>query len=339
MASQIEMDALRRAISAAAGVPRTLPNPRVGCVLLAPDGSSLALGVHRGAGTPHAEVDALRQAGDLARGATAVVTLEPCHHTGRTGPCDRALIDAGVARVVYAQADPNRAAGGGAAALRAAGIDVEGGVLGEEAAGLNPEWSFAVAAGRPFVTWKFAATLDGRSAAPDGTSRWITGPPARRDVHLRRAECDAIVVGTGTVLADDPQLTVRDANDQPIADQPLRVVVGTREIPAAARVRDETAPTLFLAATNPADALARLAEREIRHAWLEGGPRLAGAFWDAGLIDRVVAYLAPAILGAGRSAIDTGAGSIADLRELRVHDVALVGSDLRIIGTPREREG
>lgn len=338
MASEIEMGALRRAIAAAAEVPRTLPNPRVGCVLLAPDGTSLALGVHRGAGTPHAEVDALRQAGRLARGATAVVTLEPCHHTGRTGPCDRALVDAGVARVVYAQADPNRAAGGGAAALRAWGTEVEGGVLAEEAAVLNPEWSFAVSAGRPFVTWKFAATLDGRSAAPDGTSKWITGAQARRDVHLRRAACDAIMVGAGTVLADDPQLTARGADDQPIADQPLRVVVGTREVPSQARVRDDMAPTLFLPVTSPAEALARLAAREIRHVWLEGGPRLAGAFWDAGLVDRVVAYVAPAILGAGRSAIESAAGSITDLRELRVEDVALLGSDLRIVGTPKERE-
>jgi diaminohydroxyphosphoribosylaminopyrimidine deaminase/5-amino-6-(5-phosphoribosylamino)uracil reductase len=336
MASQIEIDAMRRAIDAAAAVPRTLPNPRVGCVLLAPDGREIAVGVHRGAGHPHAETDALAQAGGAARGATAVVTLEPCHHTGRTGPCDRALVDAGVARVVFAASDPTVAAAGGADQLRSWGVEVEAGVLVEDAAGLNIEWAFAMTAGRPFVTWKFAATLDGRSAAPDGTSRWITGPQARRDVHLRRAECDAIVVGTGTVLADDPQLTVRDADDRPIVHQPLRVVVGTREIPHDSRVLDATAATVVLATAEPAEALAQLADREIRHVWLEGGPRLAGGFWDAGLIDRVVGYVAPALLGAGKPAIETAAGSIGDLRRLHVDDITVIGGDVRVIGRPLE---
>lgn len=337
MASQIETDAMRRAIAAASAVPRTLPNPRVGCVLLDPDGAELAVGVHLGAGLPHAEIAALSQAGERARGATAVVTLEPCHHTGRTGPCDQALVEAGISRVVFAQPDPNPQAGGGAEQLRAAGIVVEGSVLEEAASALNEAWAFAVGAGRPFVTWKFAATLDGRSAAPDGTSAWITGPEARQDVHRLRAECDAIMVGTGTVLADDPQLTVRDEHDRPVPHQPLRVVVGAREIPRDARVKDQTAATLLLQTDSPNEALAQLAEREIRHVWLEGGPRLAGAFWDARLVDRVVAYVAPAILGAGRAAIETSAGSITDLRRFTVQEVAMVGTDLRVIGKPRER--
>lgn len=334
MASQVETDAMRRAIAAAASVPRTLPNPRVGCVLLDADGTELAVGVHRGAGLPHAEVEALTQAGNRARGATAVVTLEPCHHTGRTGPCDAALIEAGIDRVVFAAPDPTDAATGGAAHLRAAGIDVEDGLLVVEAAALNTEWAFATSAGRPFVTWKFAATLDGRSAAPDGTSQWITGPEARRDVHRLRAECDVILVGTGTVLADDPQLTVRDEEDRPIAHQPLRVVIGTREIPHNSRVLDATADTVVIATDSPIDALKQLADREIRHVWLEGGPRLAGAFWDAGLVDRVIAYLAPAVLGAGKPAIETTAGSISDLARLDIDEITVVGGDLRITGTP-----
>ncbi len=332
--------AMRTAIDAARAVPRTLPNPRVGCVLLRPDGSQIAVGVHRGAGTPHAEVDALAQAGDEAKGATAVVTLEPCTHVGRTGPCTEALIDAGVARVVHAQTDPNPQAAGGADALRAAGLDVASGVLATDAEALNVEWTHAVTSGRPFVTWKYAATLDGRSAAPDGTSQWITGEEARRDVQLLRASADAVMAGTGTVLADDPHLTVRGADDRPVPaeQQPLRVIVGETTVPAGYHVHDRSAPTAFLRLSDPAEVLANLAEREIRHAWLEGGPRLAGAFWDAGLVDRVIAYLAPAVLGAGRSAVEGGAATLADLRRIDVHDVTTIGADLRIIGTPARSE-
>ncbi|WP_233551150.1 bifunctional diaminohydroxyphosphoribosylaminopyrimidine deaminase/5-amino-6-(5-phosphoribosylamino)uracil reductase RibD, partial [Cryobacterium melibiosiphilum] len=206
--------AMRRAFALAANGPATGVNPRVGCVLLRADGTLLAEGWHRGAGTPHAEVDALRnlvaQHGpDAARGATAVVTLEPCNHTGRTGPCAQALIDAGVARVVYAVADPGRHSSGGAKTLRAADIDVRGGLLEADGTAFLGDWLVAARLGRPFVTVKWAASLDGRAAASDGTSQWITGTPARLDVHRRRAAADAILVGTGTVLADDPALTAR----------------------------------------------------------------------------------------------------------------------------------
>ena len=237
MASQDEAAAMRRAIalSRTPGVPLG-PNPRVGAVLLGADGATITEGYHRGAGSDHAEIDALRQAGPAARGATAVVTLEPCNHTGRTGPCAQALIEAGVRRVVYAQADDTRRARGGAATLRSAGIDVEGGVLAEEAAPTNRAWSFAAVHGRPFVTWKFAATLDGRSAAADGTSMWITGPQARADVHGRRSECDAVVVGTGTVLADNPRMTVRDAYGVP-APMNATPDVASRWATAASRRR------------------------------------------------------------------------------------------------------
>ncbi|MGH3459799.1 bifunctional diaminohydroxyphosphoribosylaminopyrimidine deaminase/5-amino-6-(5-phosphoribosylamino)uracil reductase RibD [Aeromicrobium sp.] len=328
--------AMRTAIDAARVVPRTLPNPRVACVLLRPDGSQIAVGVHRGAGTPHAEVDALAQAGDEAKGATAVVTLEPCNHTGRTGPCTQALIDAVVARVVHAQTDPDQAAAGGADVLRKAGIDVESGVLVDEAEALNVEWTHAVTKGRPFVTWKYAATLDGLSAAPDGSSRWITSAEARQDVHVFRAEADAVMAGTGTVLTDDPRLTVRDADDLPLPyeRQPLRVVVGETPIPEYYRVHDRVAPTVFVPGRDPSAVLAQLAEREIRHVWLEGGPRLAGAFWNAGLIDRVIGYIAPAMLGSGRAALEGEATTLADLRPIDIQDLSRIGPDIRIIGTP-----
>ena len=204
-----ETAAMDRALLLARRGPEHGPNPRVGCVLLAPDGSVLAEGWHRGAGTSHAEIAALaaaRAARRRTRGATAVVTLEPCDHTGRTGPCSEALLRAGVRRVVFAVEDPNPVAAGGAARLRAAGVDVVSGVRAAEAAQLHEVWAFAVRTGRPFVTLKTAATLDGRVAAADGTSRWITGPEARAHAHAVRAGVDAIAVTTGTVLADDPEL-------------------------------------------------------------------------------------------------------------------------------------
>jgi diaminohydroxyphosphoribosylaminopyrimidine deaminase/5-amino-6-(5-phosphoribosylamino)uracil reductase len=336
MASDVEVAAMRRALDAAAATERTLPNPRVGCVLLAADGTEIAVGAHHGAGTPHAEVDALTQAGDRARRATAVVTLEPCNHTGRTGPCAQALIEAGVSRVVFGQIDPDRTASGGASTLRGAGIDVEAGVMAEEATDLNVEWTFAVTAGRPFVTWKYAATLDGLSAAPDGTSKWITSEQARRDVQTFRAGADAIVAGTGAVLADDPRLTVRDERDMPLPfdRQPLRVVVGESTIPNYFRVFDRVAPTLLIQSRDPATVLAKLVDNGIRHIWLEGGPRLAGAFWNAGVIDRIIGYMAPAMLGSGRAALEGEATTLADLRPIQIEDLTMIGPDIRIIGTP-----
>src|SRR4051812_43769812 len=214
-----EQAAMARALELAAtpGVPLG-PNPRVGCVLLDDSGATVAEGHHRGAGSPHAEADALARAGERARGTTAVVTLEPCAHTGRTGPCAVALRDAGVRRVVFAQADPNPVAAGGGVLLREAGIEVEEGLRRDDARALNRTWTFAVEHGRPFVTWKFATTLDGKSAAADGTSRWITSHAARVDAHRLRALCDAMLVGTGTVEVDDPALTVRDEYDEPLVE-------------------------------------------------------------------------------------------------------------------------
>jgi len=340
MASQAEAQSMRRAIAAARSHPfRTLPNPRVGCVILDPAGTVLSVGLHRGAGTPHAEVDALAHAGERARGCTVVVTLEPCNHTGRTGPCAQALLGAGVARVVFAQTDPTRAASGGAATLRAAGVDVEAGLLADEARVLNEHWTFAVERGRPFVTWKYAATLDGRSAAADGGSQWITGPEARHDVHARRAEADAIVVGTGTVIGDDPRLTLRDDDGVPLPydRQPLRVVVGERPIPADARVLDDAAPTLQVSERDPDAVLATLAAREVSHVWLEGGPVVAGAFLRARLVDEVVGYVAPTLLGAGAPALhEPTVTTLAQAYQLDLLDLSRLGADIRLVARPRQ---
>lgn len=326
--SDSERAAMCRALDLAAtpGVPIG-PNPRVGCVLLAVDGAEISAGFHRGAGSPHAEIVALTEAGEAARGATAVVTLEPCDHTGRTGPCTQALIAAGVRRVVFAQSDTNPAAEGGAQTLRAAGIEAEGGLLADEARALNRVWTFAVEHGRPFVTWKFATTLDGRSAAADGTSRWVSSLAARRDTHRLRALCDAILVGTNTVEVDDPQLTVRDEYGDPLRRQLLRVVMGERDLDPGRRVLDDRAETLHLRTRDPREALATLFARDCQHVLLEGGPTLAAAFLRAGLVDEVVAYLAPMVLGAGRSAVgDLGIETIADALHLEVSDVTVLGT-------------
>lgn len=334
-ASPSELDAMHRALALAMtpGVPLG-PNPRVGCVLLDGSGRIVAEGHHRGAGTPHAEVDALRGAGAAARGATAVVTLEPCSHTGRTGPCTEALLAAGVRRVVYGQADPNPIAAGGAEQLVAAGVEVVGGVLADRAESLNEAFTFSARNGRPLVTWKVASTLDGRVAAADGTSRWITGEQARRQVHELRSRVDAVLVGTGTALADDPSLTVRGVDGAPAGRQPLRVVMGRRELPATAALRDGAAPLLHLRNESPAEALAALAARDVQHVLLEGGPTLAAAFVRAGLVDRVVWYLAPALLGAGPPAIgDLGVGTIGAALRLHVTGITHVGADVRVDAT------
>lgn len=324
---------MRRARELAASVALADgPNPRVGCVVLDANGQIVGEGAHHGAGTAHAEVVALREAGAAARGGTALVTLEPCNHTGRTGPCAQALIDAGVRRVVFAQADPHAVAAGGARRLREAGVDVESGLEADESVALNREWSFAVSHGRPFVTWKAAGTLDGRVAAADGTSRWISGSDSRRDVHALRARCDAVLVGTGTVLADDPHLAVRDA-PLPLTGQPLRVVVGHRDIPETARVLDDSAPTLHLRTHDPREVLAALHQREVRHVLLEGGPSLTAAFLQADLVDEVIWYVAPVILGAGPSAAaDLGITTITNALRLREVRVEQIGDDARIVG-------
>ncbi|PKW28363.1 bifunctional diaminohydroxyphosphoribosylaminopyrimidine deaminase/5-amino-6-(5-phosphoribosylamino)uracil reductase RibD [Phycicoccus duodecadis] len=329
---------MQRALDAARLGPEADPNPRVGCVVTDAAGAVVGVGHHRGAGSAHAEVDALAQAGDRARGGTAHVTLEPCDHTGRTGPCTRTLLDAGIARVVFAVADPDPDAAGGGATLAAAGVAVERGPLAEQAEELNASWLHARRTGRPWVVAKTASTLDGRVAAADGSSRWITGEAAREDVHALRARCGAVVVGTGTALTDDPQLTVRGDDGTAAARQPLRVVVGRRPLPATARLRDGAAETLALATHDPAEVLAALHAGGVHRVLLEGGPTLTAAFLRAGMVDELVTYLAPALLGAGPSVTaDLGVTTITDAVRLRPTDVTVIGADVRITTRPLAR--
>lgn len=323
-------EAMRRAIELARKAPDPRPNPRVGCVLLDPSGDQIATGAHDGPGTPHAEAIALTVAGERARGATAVVTMEPCTHTGRTGPCTKALIDAGVAKVVFAQEDPNPVAAGGAAALRAAGLHVDGGLLAEPAEELNPVWTFAMRHQRPRIVWKVAATLDGRVAAPDGSSRWITGAEARAEVHTLRAEVDGILVGTNTVLVDDPELVPRGADGK---RAPMRIVMGQRSVPAGARIRHAEPMRNFwqIPTRDTRFALAQMFRRELHLVLLEGGPSLAAAFLRAGVVDEIRWYVAPAVLGDGPSAVgDLGIGTMAGIQRFRMLGAARVGDDVRI---------
>jgi diaminohydroxyphosphoribosylaminopyrimidine deaminase/5-amino-6-(5-phosphoribosylamino)uracil reductase len=341
--SAAERAAMSRARELADGVlGTTSPNPAVGAVVLAADGTVAGEGATAPPGGPHAEVTALGQAGERARGGTVVVTLEPCAHTGRTGPCADALLAAGVARVVVAVPEPTRLAGGGAARLRAAGIDVELGVERAAAeAGALSGWLTGVREQRPFVVWKVAATLDGRVAAADGTSRWITGEEARAAVHRLRATCDAVVVGSGTALTDDPQLTVREIDGAAAPRQPLRVVVDRRDrLPAGSRVLDDAAPTYVSRAGAPADLLAELFARDVRRVLLEGGPTLAAAFLRDGLVDEAVIHLAPKLLGAGPSLVgDLGIPTIAGALSLAVTDVTRLGGDVEIRLRPTRHTG
>jgi diaminohydroxyphosphoribosylaminopyrimidine deaminase / 5-amino-6-(5-phosphoribosylamino)uracil reductase len=311
----------------------TAPNPWVGCVLVRDDGSVVEGRTHPPGG-PHAEADALARAdGDLS-GATAYVSLEPCDHHGRTPPCTDALIAAGVGRVVVAMEDPDPlVAGRGIAALREAGIAVEVGICHDRAAQLLAPYVRHRVSGRPFVTLKLAATLDGRTAAPDATSRWITGPEARADVHLLRARCDAIVVGAGTIRADDPELTVRDLPSPlpGVASDPQRFVLG--QIPDGARVLPAEE------VSGPIDqVLDELGAKGVLHLLVEGGPTVAGAFHRAGLVDRYVVYLAPALFGGDDARplmSGQGAATIDDVWRGRLVAMARLGDDVRLDLEPR----
>jgi diaminohydroxyphosphoribosylaminopyrimidine deaminase/5-amino-6-(5-phosphoribosylamino)uracil reductase len=338
----------------------TTPNPRVGCVLVAPDGTLVGEGWHERAGGPHAEIGALRQAGNRARGATAVVTLEPCAHHGKTPPCADALIAAGVTRVVYGMRDPNPlVAGKGLAKLAAAGIEVVGPVLEAQCRALNPGFIRRMTAHRPAFFLKTAATLDGRIALANGMSRWITGEAARRDVHGWRARCCAVLTGIGTVLADDPQLTVRH---RPTRRQPIRIVLDSRlRIPESAQLLcDHEAPTWVITsdAANPekiarltqrgctvhclpttADgridlhALARwLAEQSLNEVLVEAGATLASAFVKNSLVDRWLHYLAPKAFGGDAYPLFPAweLTAVAAAPKWRIDRVRRLGDDLRL---------
>lgn len=322
--------AMERAVELALQGPAHGPNPRVGCVLLNPDGDVLGEGWHKGAGTPHAEpaaIAAAKATGEDLTDATAVVTLEPCSHTGRTPPCVDALTQAGVSQVIYAVADPGNSSGGGAQVLASRGISVRL-APHDGATALTRRWHRAMTLGRPYVIAKWAATLDGRMAAADGTAFWITGEQAREHAHGVRSQVDAIAVGTGTVMADDPQLSARPTGVDS-AHQPLRVVIGSS--PTAGKQVWRDANAMAIASHDPARVLAELGEREVRTVVVEGGPTVLSAFFRAGLVDEVNAYIAPALLGSGPTVVE-GLGIATMAEALRGMDVTHqpLGADILV---------
>jgi len=359
---------MRRALALARRARgRTSPNPMVGAVV-AKGGRTIAEGYHRRAGEPHAEAVALERAGRRARGATLYVTLEPCCHQGRTPPCTEAVIAAGAARVVAAMKDPNPLVNGkGFARLRRAGIAVEVGLLEPEARLLNEVYCHYVATRRPFVTLKLAASLDGKIATRTGSSRWITGQPARLAVHRLRAESDAVLVGIGTALADDPRLTGRLGG----SEQPLRIVVDSRaRLPAEAAMLREHGGPVIVATTRRApksrlEALRRagaavllvrqrqgrvdlgalldaLGRGEVTSVLVEGGSEMAGSLLEAGLVDKFVLFVGPLLVG-GREAPTTAGGRgvarLEDALRLERMTVRRVGPDLMITGYPSAQGG
>lgn len=330
------------------GAGRVAPNPLVGCVIVN-GGAVIGRGWHEGAGQPHAEVVALKDAGDAARGATAYVTLEPCNHTGRTGPCVDALVDAGVAEVVYALADPNPVAAGGAEKLRTAGVAVRGGVLECEARKQNRFWLRWLEIRRPYVVAKFAASLDGKLATHTGESKWITGPAARARAHDLRRQVDAVIAGADTVIADDPSLSARAEGAEP--QHPLRVVLdSTGRTPPGAKVYDRAGKGALLVASertplarleahrehgvdilqlesdengrpDPEALLDALGVRGINALLVEGGGAVLGSFFDAGLVDEVWAFIAPLVIGGADAVSVAGRGAAQLSAAWRLADV------------------
>ena len=336
MTSQFDA-AMHRALELALLGPIQGVNPQVGAVILNADNEIVAEGYHQGSGTNHAEVMAISALKEklgvstFPAGHTAVVTLEPCNHTGKSGPCSKALLEAGISRVVYAVADPCQDSSGGGEFLRQSGVEVVAGVCEAEAEEQGRIWLTANRLGRPFVTLKWASSLDGRSAASDGTSKWISGEQSRSDGHLRRSEVDAILVGTGTVLADDPELTARTAEGGYFQHQPLRVIIGERELSDTLRVFNDKAETLHLKTRNIQEALAELFSRGVKHLWVEGGPNVASEFVKLGLVDELIIYLAPMLLGGPRVALeDIGVGSMAEAIDIEIVEQKLLDNDLFI---------
>jgi len=308
-------------------------NPTVGAVIVDASGTVVGEGWHNGSGTDHAEVMAIAQAGTKAVGATLYCTLEPCNAQGKTGPCAQAVIAAGITKVVIGQADPHQAMSGGIKTLQAAGIEVEVGLLQDSAIALNASWNFAQENNRPWVIWKTATTLDGFVAAEDGSSKWITGEPARERVQEIRASVGAILTGTGTVLADDPLLTVRALPDD---QQPLRVIVGDRELPANSQIFTGTNPAIRM----PGDLSKVIAELWQEHGvhkvLVEAGSHVSQSLWSANLVDEVYWFQAPMILGSGKPAIGSfGVNTLANASRFPEYQVDRVGLDLLVHFTTR----
>lgn len=316
------------------GLGRTGTNPIVGAVLVRDD-VVIGQGYHEVLGGPHAEIIALRQAGDLARGSSLFVTLEPCAHFGRTAPCVDAIIEAGIKEVFVATFDPNLVASGGISRLESAGINIYVGALRERALWENRAWRHWIANDRPYVIWKVAASIDGRIAAADGSSQWISCEESRRDVHSIRGASHAIITGTGTVLRDDPEFSVRDGSDR----IPLRVVVGDRDIPSDAKVFSGPQETILVKDRSPAHLIEELNSRKVVQAMLECGPRMAASWVEDNAVDELVVYTAPILLGGGPALFsDLKVASISEKRQFQLHDVVRIGSDSRATYTSKSWE-
>lgn len=332
---QIEA-AMQHALELALKGPATGINPQVGAVILDPAGNIVAEGWHLGSGTDHAEVMALKNFSEAFPnqsliGHTAVVTLEPCNHTGKTGPCAKALVDAGVSKVVFASSDPGVESGSGAKTLSDAGIEVTHGVCLAEAEDQNRVWLVANRQQRPFVTLKWASTLDGRSAAEDGSSQWISGPESRADTHARRSASDAILVGTATAIADDPELTARKPDGSYFEDQPIRVVIGQSRLPKTLRVFNDKAPTIEIKSRDLEMVLSTLWKQGIKHVFVEAGSKLASAFVAADLVNEFLIYLAPMLLGGKNTALDEiGITNISEAMRLEILETTKFGGDILV---------
>ena len=309
------------------GLGLTGSNPIVGAVVVGIDGAIIGEGFHKSG--PHAEVVALEQAADLANGATLYVTLEPCNHQGKTGPCTEAIIKAGIAKVVYAVRDPNPLASGGAKALEAAGIEVIFSNV-PEISNCNRAWLHKVKTSRPYFVWKIATTLDGRTAAVDGSSKWITGEESRAEVSKLRSESSAILIGTATALADNPNLIPRDL-ETTRQSNPVRIVMGLREIPSEFNLHNDAAETVFLRTHDFAELLKLCAERDFNQVFVESGSELGTALLKAGFIDELVIFQAASLLGSGQSFVgDLGATKISEKMDFTIKAVAQFGNDLKI---------
>jgi diaminohydroxyphosphoribosylaminopyrimidine deaminase/5-amino-6-(5-phosphoribosylamino)uracil reductase len=310
------------------GLGLTGANPIVGAVVVDTAGNIIGEGFHKSG--PHAEIVALEQAGQLAKGATLFVTLEPCNHHGKTGPCTEAIIKAGIAKVVYAVSDPSAIASGGAKALAAAGLEVQLNSEVTEIAQSNRAWLHKIENNRPYFIWKIATTLDGRTAAIDGSSKWITGTESRAEVSQLRSESNAILIGTATALADNPNLIPRDSKASE-RNNPVRIVMGLREVPSDFNLHNEAAETLFLRSHDFSELLTLCNEREFNQVLVESGSELGTALLLAGLIDELVIFQAASLLGTGLSFIgDLGARNIKEKMDFLIRDVAQFGNDLKI---------
>jgi diaminohydroxyphosphoribosylaminopyrimidine deaminase/5-amino-6-(5-phosphoribosylamino)uracil reductase len=317
--------AMARAIERARmGLGKTFPNPIVGAVITSATGEFISDGFHLGA--DHAEVVAIKAAKEIPAGSIIYVTLEPCNHHGKTPPCVDAIIKAGISKVIYAVSDPNPVASGGAQRLREAGIEVDSGLAQQEASFANRAWMTKIAKDRPRITWKIASTMDGKVAASDGSSKWITGEPARADVALMRSQADAIVTSTTTVNADDPLLTSKG-----LGNNPVRIVMGSSEIAANSQILGKDAKTVIIKSRDPKELIAFANERGFNQLLIESGPTFGTALLSQNLIDEIVLFQAPTFLGSGTPSISNlGITNITGRCDFEIADVEIIGADLKI---------